>query len=92
LRCRQEGASTPSTEPTNPELERTLLDKGKDARAVALRGQRHDCGSKMGYLEAVVDFALEHPDYAEPFGELVDSKAAARKARADSLLQRGFEE
>lgn len=51
-------------------------------RAVALKGQRYDCGSKMGYLEAVMDFALEHPDYAERFGALVDSKAAARHAHA----------
>jgi UTP--glucose-1-phosphate uridylyltransferase len=51
-------------------------------RAVPLKGQRYDCGSKIGYLEAMMDFALDHPDYAERFGQLVDSKAAARKARA----------
>lgn len=48
-------------------------------RAVELEGRRYDCGSKMGYLEAVVDFALGHPEYAERFGALVDAKAAARK-------------
>jgi len=51
-------------------------------RAVTLKGLRYDCGSKMGYLEAVMDFALDHPDYAERFGALVDNKAAARQARA----------
>jgi len=35
----------------------------------------------MGYLEAVMDFALEHPDYSDRFGALVDSKATARRAR-----------
>lgn len=49
-------------------------------RAVMLKGQRYDCGSKMGYLEAVMDFALDHPDYAERFGALLDNKAAARRA------------
>ena len=48
-------------------------------RSLTLKGQRYDCGSKMGYLEAVVDFALE---YSERFGALVDNKAAARRARA----------
>lgn len=51
-------------------------------RAVPLRGQRYDCGSKMGYLEAMVDFALDHPDYAARFGALVDRKAAARRAKS----------
>ncbi|MCC5987302.1 MAG: hypothetical protein JJT95_06440 [Pararhodobacter sp.] len=58
---------------------------------MTLKGQRYDCGSRMGSLEAVVDFALEHPDYAEPFGALMNSKAVARGARADSLSQREFE-
>lgn len=51
-------------------------------RSLKLKGQRYDCGSKMGYLEAVMDFALEHPEYSERFGALVDNKAAARRARA----------
>lgn len=50
-------------------------------RSLMLKSQRYDCGSKLGYLEAVLDFALEHPDFAEPFGALVASKAAARLAR-----------
>lgn len=50
-------------------------------RSLMLKGQRYDCGSKMGYLEAVVDFALEHPDYAVRFAQLLDSKAAARRSK-----------
>lgn len=50
-------------------------------RSVTLKGQRYDCGSKMGYLEAVMDFALEHPEYSELFGALLDNKAAARRER-----------
>jgi len=30
-------------------------------------GRRFDCGSKMGYLQAQVEFALEHPEVAEDF-------------------------
>jgi UTP--glucose-1-phosphate uridylyltransferase len=50
-------------------------------RAVKLKGQRYDCGAKMGYLEAVIDFALEHPEYSELFGALLDNEEAARRAR-----------
>lgn len=44
-------------------------------RALPLLGQRYDCGSKMGYLEAMLDFALEHPEFGEPFRALIDSRA-----------------
>ena len=30
-------------------------------------GRRFDCGSKMGYLQAQVEFALEHPEVADEF-------------------------
>jgi len=36
--------------------------------AFAFEGRRYDCGSKLGYLEATVDFGLKHPDLAGPFG------------------------
>lgn len=32
-------------------------------------GRRFDCGSKMGYLQAQVEFALEHPEVADDFRE-----------------------
>jgi UTP--glucose-1-phosphate uridylyltransferase len=30
-------------------------------------GKRYDCGSKLGYLEATVAYALKHPELAEDF-------------------------
>ncbi|MBR9814441.1 UTP--glucose-1-phosphate uridylyltransferase, partial [bacterium] len=30
-------------------------------------GQRFDCGSKLGYLQANVELGLKHPDLAEEF-------------------------
>lgn len=30
-------------------------------------GRRYDCGSKMGYLQATVEYALEHPELSEKF-------------------------
>jgi len=32
-------------------------------------GTRYDCGSKLGDLQATVEFALQHPDLREPFLE-----------------------
>ena len=31
-------------------------------------GTRYDCGSKIGYLKATVEFALRHPEVADEFG------------------------
>jgi len=36
-----------------------------------IQGVRYDCGSKLGYLEAIVDTALAHKEYAERFRELL---------------------
>ena len=32
--------------------------------AYAFEGRRYDCGSKLGYLEATVDYGLKHPESA----------------------------
>jgi UTP--glucose-1-phosphate uridylyltransferase len=37
--------------------------------AYRFEGKRYDCGSKLGYLQATVEFALKHPDLKEPFLE-----------------------
>jgi UTP--glucose-1-phosphate uridylyltransferase len=35
--------------------------------AYEFEGRRYDCGSKLGYLEATVDFGLKHPELADDF-------------------------
>lgn len=35
--------------------------------AFPFRGKRYDCGSKLGYLEATVEYALEHSELGEDF-------------------------
>ena len=30
-------------------------------------GKRYDCGSKLGYLQATVEYALEHPEIKQDF-------------------------
>jgi UTP--glucose-1-phosphate uridylyltransferase len=38
-----------------------LVDEEK-VLAYAFDGRRYDCGSKLGYLEAMVDYGLKHPE------------------------------
>src|SRR5512142_1937949 len=41
--------------------------------AYEVKGVRHDTGNKLGFLKAVVYFALRRPDLAGPFGEYLKS-------------------
>jgi UTP--glucose-1-phosphate uridylyltransferase len=36
-------------------------------------GTRYDCGSKIGYLRATVEYALRHPDLGENFRAYLQS-------------------
>ena len=44
----------------------TLL-KYEDVMAFEFEGNRFDCGSKLGYLTATVEYALKHPDLKDDF-------------------------
>jgi UTP--glucose-1-phosphate uridylyltransferase len=44
-----------------------LLLKTTPIYAYEYQGRRYDCGSKLGYLRATVELALERPDVAEEF-------------------------
>jgi UTP--glucose-1-phosphate uridylyltransferase len=41
--------------------------------AYRFEGKRYDCGSKLGYLQATVEFALEHPELQDDFLEYLVS-------------------
>jgi UTP--glucose-1-phosphate uridylyltransferase len=47
---------------------RELL-KTRPIYACEIKGVRHDTGNKLGFLKAVVYFALKRPDLAEPFAD-----------------------
>ncbi len=49
--------------------------------AVRNPARRYDCGAKFGYLEAIVDTALAHPDYADAFSALLRDRIARIEAR-----------
>lgn len=44
--------------------------------AYEFEGNRYDCGSKIGYLKATVEFALQHPELKDDFKAFLDSRQA----------------
>ena len=44
----------------------TLVAAGR-VKAYRFEGKRYDCGSKLGYLEATVELAREHPELGKDF-------------------------
>lgn len=44
------------------------------ALAYEFEGKRFDCGSKLGYLMANVDYGLSHPDFGEAFSEYLQER------------------
>jgi UTP--glucose-1-phosphate uridylyltransferase len=43
------------------------LLREESVMAYEFQGRRYDCGSKLGYLQATVNFALKHPELADDF-------------------------
>lgn len=46
-----------------------VLCRQESMFGLAFRGQRYDVGDKLGYLKAMVEFALDRPGLSEQFGE-----------------------
>ncbi|WP_432453826.1 MULTISPECIES: UTP--glucose-1-phosphate uridylyltransferase GalU [unclassified Agarivorans] len=44
----------------------SLMEK-ETTQAYYMLGKSHDCGSKFGYLKAIVEFALRHPELKDRF-------------------------
>ncbi len=42
--------------------------------AVRLPGKRYDCGSKLGYLQATVDFGLRHSEVGQDFARFLKAR------------------
>ena len=49
--------------------------------AYAFEGTRYDCGSKLGYLEATVEYGLNHPQLGEAFAQSLARRLADRLHR-----------
>ena len=40
-------------------------------------GRRYDCGSKLGYMQAAVDFACVHPEIGKEFKAFLAQRKGA---------------
>ena len=47
------------------------LQKIENVEAYRMKGQTFDCGSKIGYLKAVLHYGVEHPKLGNEFKELI---------------------
>jgi UTP--glucose-1-phosphate uridylyltransferase len=45
--------------------------------AVRLPGRRYDCGSKLGYLQATLEYGLRHPETGDGFARYLKSRKDA---------------
>ena len=55
-----------------------LLDD-EPVHAFRFAGKRYDCGSKLGYLEATVEYALRHPELGNRFRNYLEGLVTGRK-------------
>lgn len=51
----------------------TSLMKVEQVDAYYMKGKSHDCGSKLGYMKANVEYALRHPSLGEEFKQYLAS-------------------
>ncbi len=51
-------------------------------------GKRFDCGSKLGYLKAQVEFALEHEEVGSKFREYLEELTAVEKKKVVNMRKK----
>ncbi|WP_134679475.1 UTP--glucose-1-phosphate uridylyltransferase [Paracoccus ravus] len=56
------------------------IEEGRDVFGLRFRGQRFDCGSKAGFLQATVAFGLAREELKDEFGEYLADVMSIRKA------------
>ena len=56
------------------------ITNGDGVYGYRFRGQRFDCGSKAGFLQATVSFGLAREDLRDEFSEFLDDLASVRHA------------
>lgn len=54
--------------------------EGEGVYGYRFRGQRYDCGSKAGFLQATVAFGLSRPDLRDEFSAYLNDMVALQKA------------
>jgi UTP--glucose-1-phosphate uridylyltransferase len=56
------------------------IRSGRKVRGYRFRGQRFDCGSKAGFLQATVAFGLAREDLRDEFSTYLHEMVALRNA------------
>lgn len=56
------------------------IKQGREVYGYRFRGQRFDCGSKAGFLQATVAFGLARPDLRDEFGAFLAELTQTRQA------------
>ena len=54
----------------------SMMIQEQTVLAYEFEGKRYDCGSKLGYLEANVEYALKHPELADSFRSYLEQLTA----------------
>lgn len=58
----------------------TEIAKGENVFGYRFQGQRYDCGSKAGFLQATVAFALARDDLRDELSQYLEELVVARRA------------
>lgn len=56
------------------------ITAGRNVHGLRFRGERFDCGSKSGFLQATVAFGLARPDLKDEFSSYLDDVYAMKRA------------
>ncbi|MGY6411489.1 MAG: UTP--glucose-1-phosphate uridylyltransferase [Alkalilacustris sp.] len=56
------------------------IQASDDVHGFRFRGQRFDCGSKAGFLQATLSFGLDRPELHDDLMEFIEDVVAARRA------------
>ena len=52
----------------------SALLEHEDVFAFRFDGKRYDCGNKLGYLQATVEYGLKHAEIGDEFHEFLESR------------------
>jgi UTP--glucose-1-phosphate uridylyltransferase len=63
------------------------LLKEEQVLAYEFKGQRYDCGSKLGYLRATVEYALQHEELKKEFGAYLKERFGKDGANIEELVK-----
>lgn len=56
-----------------------MLMRKESVEAYHLKGKSHDCGNKLGYMQAFVEYGLRHASLGKEFSQWLQQFAAAEK-------------